>query len=61
MATRALLNDLQQSSDKKRLVSGIICDLQKAFDCVNHNTFLEKNEIIRDHSYSLQTNAILSR
>ena len=42
MATHALLNDIQLSLDKKRLVGGIFCDLQKAFDCVNHNILLEK-------------------
>jgi hypothetical protein len=42
MATHALLNNIQLSLDKKKLVGGIFCDLQKAFDCVNHNILLEK-------------------
>ena len=42
MATQALLNNIQLSLDKKRLACGIFCDLQKAFDCVNHNILLEK-------------------
>jgi len=42
MATHALLNNIQLSLDKKRLVHGIFCDLQKAFDCVYHNILLEK-------------------
>ena len=40
--TQALLNNIQLSLDKKRLVSEIFCDLQKAFDCVNHNILLKK-------------------
>ena len=42
MATYELLNNIQLSLDKKRLVGGIFCDLQKAFDCVNHDILLEK-------------------
>jgi len=42
MAIHALLNNIQLSLDKKRLVGGIFCDLQKAFDCVNHDILLEK-------------------
>jgi len=42
MATQALLNNIQLSLDKKKLVGGIFCDLQKAFDCVNHYILLKK-------------------
>ena len=42
MATHALLNTVLLSLDKKEYVGGLFCDLQKAFDCVNHDTLLAK-------------------
>ena len=43
MATYTLLNILS-SLDKKNHVRGLFCDLQKAFNCVNHNILLAKME-----------------
>lgn len=41
-ATYALLNNVLSSLDKRHVVGGLFCDLQKAFDCVNHGILLDK-------------------
>jgi len=44
MATHYLLNTILSSLDKKKFVGGLFCNLQKAFNCVNHNILLAKLE-----------------
>ena len=54
-ATFALLHKILSALDEKHTVGGIFCDLNKAFDCVNHKILLSKLEFygIMDTSRSL--------
>jgi hypothetical protein len=37
-----LINEILDAMNERKLVGGIVCDLQKASDCVNHNILLTK-------------------
>jgi len=43
-ASYKLTDDILNALNNRMMVGGIFCDLQKAFDCINHNMLLTKLE-----------------
>jgi len=42
--TYKLIDDILNALNNRMMVAGIFCDIQKAFDCINHNILLTKLE-----------------
>ena len=53
-ATYKLTTEILNAITNKLLVRGIICDLDKAFDCVNHDSLLHKLEFYGISDKALQ-------
>ena len=41
-AAFSLITSILMAMNNNQIVGGVFCDLQKAFDCVNHKTLLDK-------------------
>jgi hypothetical protein len=56
LAIYNLLNEILKALNNKILVGGIFCDLNKAFDCINHDVLLSK---LKFYGIVGKTNALL--
>ena len=58
-----LINEILEALISKKVVGGIFCDLEKAFDCVNHDILLCKLNFygIRGHFYKLLKSYLTNR
>jgi hypothetical protein len=62
-AIHCLISRILDALNKKMQVSGIFCDLEKAFDCVSHEILLNKLRYygIKDKQYNLYQSYLLNR
>jgi len=58
-----LTNEFLHALNNKLLIGGIFCDVEKAFDCVNHKILLSKLKIygITDNHYKLYKSYLANR
>jgi hypothetical protein len=61
--TYAFLHKVLSSLDKRYYIGGLVCDLQKAFDCVNHDILLTKMKFygVTGIAYSLIRSCLNNR
>jgi hypothetical protein len=58
-----LLNDILLALNNKAYVGGIFCDLEKAFDCINHDLLMKKLKFygIVGNAYNLIQSSLSDR